>query len=243
MSDLMKKFFPNGAPKIIEVAFKHGYGEAIMDLNKKVYFNDELSFSPIILESIQALCLSSCENEYCAVMHTRGLITHGFSLDEVRHLIEHHRLPTWVEESQTWNPVLRKVSTLFTEPMLASALYVSMEEHLTPRQVADVGGVVAFSLLHKFLLEFYPDEIVIDDEPILFQTVDQGPELISYFRDRLGTMHPMYAICCLCKDVQTADSWTPIERALSKLPPGAVFSHGMCETCGARARRDLSRLR
>jgi hypothetical protein len=57
-----------------------------MALNQKVYFNNKLSFSPAICEAIQTLYLSRFENQYCAVVHARGLVCEGSALADVERL-------------------------------------------------------------------------------------------------------------------------------------------------------------
>lgn len=234
MSDLMRKYYPNGAPIIIQVAFKHGYGPAIIELNQKVYFNENLSFSPLILEAIQAVCLSSCENDYCTVMHTRGLISLGFELDDVRRLIEYQKLPDSTPDREIWERSLRRIATLFREPELAAYLYDRLREDHDESTVTEIGGVVAFALLHKFLLEFYCAEINIDQEPILFKTIDCGAELIAYFTKMRGKVYPVYTICCSCKDVKVKEGWVAVERVLPHCSADAAFSHGLCPSCGRK---------
>ena len=82
--ELMERYYPHGAPIIIRVGFEHGYGRALVELNRKVYFNESLHFSAQIMEAIQGIVLSRCENKYCLVMHMRGLIASGFHLGRHR---------------------------------------------------------------------------------------------------------------------------------------------------------------
>lgn len=238
-SDLLNKYYPGGAPIIIQVAFKHGYGASILDLNKKVYFNQELSISPVILEAIQAVCLVSCENSYCVVMHARGLISQGFTLDDIQRLVRFQELPKWVERREIWEPSLRRIATIFREPEVASHLYKSLLEFHSVDEQEEIGGIVAFSLLHKFLLEFYKDEIRIDDEPILFKTIDCGEELIAFFRNQPNEGQAVYTICCMCKDLRGKDGWIPVESALAGIPADATFSHGLCKSCFTRLYSDM----
>ena len=232
--ELMSKYYPGGAPIIIQVAFKYGYGPAIVELNKKVYFNKNISCSPLIREAIQAVCLSNCENDYCTVMHTRGLSALGLTLDDVKALIEFQRLPTAVEGREIWEPSLRTITTIFREPQLAARLYSGLTKYHDERQLEDIGGIIAFSLLHKFLLEFYSDEIDITQEPILFKTIDCADELIAYFNKNSAKDLPLYSMCCICKDVRGKHGWIPIETALREIPAEATFSHGFCESCVER---------
>lgn len=232
--ELLAKYYPGGAPLIIQVAFDNGYGPAIIELNKKVYFNDELSFSPAILEAIQCLCLSSCENKYCAIMHARGMITQGFTLEDVQQLVELQRLPEFVAEREKWESSLRRIATLFRQPKVAPFLSKSLEEFHTPEEIEDIAAVVAFSLLHKFLLEFYSEEMDIEREPILFATVDCGSELIQYYTAGVEAGQPLFTLCCMCKDVKGHHGWIPIEQAMEGLPQGTRFSHGICQRCVER---------
>ena len=231
----MSKWYPSGAPKIIQVAFKYGYGTAIVDLNQRVYFDPEPRFSPAIREAIQGLCLSSCANQYCAIMHARGLVAEGFSLNAVKRLVEFQELPDFVEDKTTWEISLRRIAAIFREPGTAERLYASLKELHSDEVIHRIGATVAFSILHKFLLELYSDEIVIEDEPILFQTVDCGTELISYFTEYRQQQTAVYSLCFSCKDLKAADGWLPIERALASLPLEARFSHGVCPRCTERA--------
>jgi hypothetical protein len=159
----------------------------------------------VIREAIQGLCLTSCANKYCAVMHARGLIAEGFSLAEVKRLVESQELPAKVPERGQWEVTLRRVRIIFREPQLAPKLYKTLLAHHSAQEVADIGAVIAFSLLHKFLLEMYSDEILIAEEPILFKTVDCGPELIQYFSHSEREQVPWVTLCCMCKDVKNKD--------------------------------------
>lgn|GEM_PF-4038477 len=239
MNKLMSKYYPTGAPIIIQVAFKYGFGPAIIELNKKVYFNQSLTFPALFREAIQGLCLSHCENQYCTIMHARGLISEGFTFDEVKHLVAFHRLPDWVPNRRIWEPSLSRISDLFQEPQLASTLYASLSQYLTTNQIEDVGGVIAFSLLHKFLLERYSNEIDISQEPILSQTVDCEFELIKFFTKQDGKLETTYTICCICKAVKGDSCWIPIEQALHELSPKSQFSHGFCESCAEQWRYEV----
>jgi len=240
-NDQLAQYYPDGAPIIIQVAFKYGYGPSIIELNKKVYFNDSLSFSPVIREAIQGLWLSHCENQYCTVMHARGLITEGFTLEEVKNLVAFHRLPASVSERNIWEPSLARVYHLAREPLIAPTLYSSLTEYLSDEQLDDVSGVIAFSLLHKFLLERYSSEIRIEEEPILFQTVDCGQELINLLNDQERPAEYMHVICSLCKALKTTSSWMPIEVAINDLKPDCQFSHGLCESCATNWKASFER--
>ncbi|MEM7157480.1 MAG: hypothetical protein AAF799_31850 [Myxococcota bacterium] len=229
---LLQRWYSGGAPIIIQVAFKYGYGPAIVELNQKVYFNENLSFSRALMEAVQCVCLSACENQYCAIMHARGLMTHGFSLEEVKNLAMHQTLPESFEDKSKWEHTLRRVATIFREAQSSAHLYKTLAEFHSPEVIEEIGGIIAFSLLHKFLLELYSDEIQIEDEPSLFATVDQPRELISFFmtegdRERVPTL----TLCTLCKDVKSSQGWVPIESALNDIPADATFSHGLCERC------------
>ena len=220
MEDLLNHYFPDGAPIIVQVAFKYGYGPALMELNKKVYLNHDLSFSSQIVEAIQALCLSSCKNKYCAVMHSRGLISQGFTLEDAKRLVELQRLPSSVEDRERWEDSLRRVATLFREPQAAPYLRNSLTETNSASEIEDIGGIIAFSWLHKFLLEFYSDEIRIEQEPILFETISCGSELIHFFSQYGDSSRPTFILCCMCKDIKSTDEWLPIEASASDLAPG-----------------------
>jgi len=227
----IEEYYPGGAPIIIQVAFKHGYGPAIVELNKKVYFNDDLSISAPVMEAIQGLCLSSCDNQYCAIMHARGMITAGLTLEEVQRLIELQQLPDSIPNKEPWEHTLRRIAAIFRDPYAAPHLYRSLSEFQDDRTIEEIGGIVAFSLLHKFLLEMYDEEIKIDEEPILFETVDCGSELISFFSKQLDKTVPVYTICSICNDLKGEQGWVPIEKTLSDVPADAIFSHGVCEKC------------
>ena len=231
MAYQLDEFYPNGAPIIIQVAFRHGYGPAIVELNRKVYFNDRLSIAPPILEAIQGLCLSSCDNQYCAVMHARGMVAAGFDLEDVKRLVLYQDLPDWVADREKWQHSLRRVAAIFRTPQAAPQLYRSLSEFHPREVIEEIGGIVAFSLLHKFLLEIYSDEIDIKKEPILFRSVDCGAELISFFMQRRGRQLQTFSICSICKDVKSESGWLPVEHALADLPAGAHFSHGICPKC------------
>ncbi|HIG54181.1 MAG TPA: hypothetical protein EYG11_19170 [Candidatus Latescibacteria bacterium] len=49
--------------------------------------------SPQIRETIQGLCLSSCENQYGSIMHARGMIEQGFDYEDMKQLVAFQRLP------------------------------------------------------------------------------------------------------------------------------------------------------
>ena len=229
--NLLEQYYPGGAPIIIQVAFKYGYGPAIIELNKKVYFNDQLSLPPLICEAIQGVCLSSCENQYCTIMHARGLITEGFSLDDVKRLVELQQLPEFVLDKAKWEHSLRRIAIIFRETQPAAHLYKTLTEFHSIEVIEEIGGVIALSLLYKFLLELYSDEINIEDEHILFQTVDCPTELITFFSRFRGKSVPTFTLCTLCKDVKSQKGWIPIEMALNTIPPEADFSHGVCNRC------------
>jgi len=229
--ELLDRHYPGGAPIIIKVGFRHGYGPALVELNRKVYFNDQLAFSREMMEAIQGIVLSHCENEYCLVMHMRGLIAAGFSLEEIEQLVAYHKLPDRVPDSLRWQVTLQRISTLCREPRLAVELYDSLRELHDEHVVDDIAGVVAFSLLHKFLLEAYSAEIVIEEEPILFATIDCGAELIKAMKRHGSRKVPMFTLCCVCKAIKGHSGWMPIERAIAEIPGDTVFSHGFCEEC------------
>ncbi|MEM7234541.1 MAG: hypothetical protein AAF517_20350 [Planctomycetota bacterium] len=229
--ELLHQSYPSGAPIIIQVAFKYGYGPAIVELNRKVYFNEEPLFSDVIREALQGVILSSCENKYCLAMHMRGLVAEGFSLAEVRTLIDTQTLPERIDDHLRWGTTLRRLSTISREGRVAMHLYDGLRKIHSDEVVDAIGGVVAFSLLHKVLLDLYPDEIRIEEEPILFRTIDCGDELIRAVTEIQGVEHPLYTLCCVCKDVKLESGWIPIERALPQIPSDAAFSHGYCGGC------------
>lgn len=231
---LLQRHYPGGAPIIIQVAFVHGYGEAIVELNKKVYFNEQPLLSPVIREAIQGVCLSSCENQYCVIMHSRGLITEGFTLDDIERLVTRQTLPKFVPDRAEWEHSLRRIATIFREPRPAAHLYKSLAEFHDGEVIEEIGGVIAFSLLHKFLLELYSEEIDIEQEPILFKTIDEPQALISFFMKIEGKDVPTLTLCSLCKDVKSGERWRPIETVLHDIPSDAAFSHGICEKCFER---------
>ena len=229
--ELLDRYYPSGAPIIIQVAFKYGYGPAIVELNKKVYFNEQLSFSPEIREALQGIVLSHCENKYCLVMHMRGLIAAGFTLNEVEALVTRFELPERLPNATKWSATLQRISALCAEPRVAPRLYASLAD-LHPRSVIDeIGGVVAFSLLHKVLLDLYPSQILIEDEPILFATIDCGEELIQSMTRRGDEEYPLVQLCCVCKAIEARSGWVPIEQALGELERETCFSHGFCPRC------------
>ena len=134
--------FPERRALIVQVAFARGYGPALMALNEKVYFNADLGLSPLILEAIQCACLSSCDNRYCAIMHARGMVTHGLSLEEVRHFAVSQELPERVPESPRWSAVLRRIHILFRTPEIAPNLS-SLRGVLQPGEQREVEDVIA----------------------------------------------------------------------------------------------------
>ena len=229
-SEPIEVYFPNGAPIIVQVAFARGYGPALMALNEKVYFNADLGLSPLILEAIQCACLSSCDNRYCAIMHARGMVTHGLSLEEVRHFAVSQELPERVPESPRWSAVLRRIHILFRTPEIAPNLYTSLRGMLQPGEQREMEDVIAFALLHKFLLEAFYKEIDIASERILFDTVDCGHELIETFTQG-PRPRSVLTICCACKDLKTAEGWVPIEHVVARIFDDHVFSHGLCPKC------------
>lgn len=227
-------YYPDGAPKIVQVAFERGYGPAMMELNKWAYFHPAPSFSTVILEAIQAVCLSHCENKYCAIMHSRGLVVEGFTVSEIKDLIAFQRLPERIPDRLKWEPVLSRIYHLSRETQIAPRLYATLSETLTEQEVDDVGGVIAFSMLHKYLLERYAKDIRIQDEPILFNTIEYGFELIRFFESFEGREEAVYTLCCLCKAVKTDRVWMPIEHTLPHLPRHCHFSHGFCPACAEK---------
>ena len=90
------------------------------------------------------------------------------------------------------------------------------------------------------MLEVYSDEILSDEEPILLETVDCGPELIEYFNNTDRAQAPWVTRCCICKDVKNKNEWVPAERAIISLPPDTQFSHGLCERCLRKSQLELS---
>ena len=101
---------------------------------------------------------------------------------------------------------------------------------LQPEEQKEVEDIIAFSLLHKFLLEAFYKEIDIASERILFDTVDCGHELIETFTQG-PKPRSVLTICCACKDVKTSEGWVPIEHVVSRIFDDHVFSHGLCPKC------------
>jgi hypothetical protein len=224
-------------PRIIEVAFKDGYGRAIVELNKSVYFNDKPTLSPIIREALQALYLCVCENQYCTVMHTRGLITLGFSLDDVKNLIENKSLPKSVPEHMRWESIIRVVPVIANEASVSSKLFDFIRGLCSPEEAREVEATIAFAALHRFLLEAYSDEIQIEEEPILVKTIDCADALIQFINQHAKRNSPIITICSLCKDIKTNEGeWIPIESVIEKLREVPKFSHGVCDSCIPRWR-------
>ena len=121
-----------------------------------------------------------------------------------------------------------------SEARLAPRLYESLAELHSPEVIEDIGGVIAFSLLHQVLLDLYSSEIVIEQEPILFRTIDCGEELVRRCTRVDKEEVPIYSLCCLCKDIRVRSGWIPIERVVGEIESDAVFSHGFCERCAER---------
>ena len=114
---------------------------------------------------------------------------------------------------------------------MAADLYAGLHELHEPHIVEDIEGVLAFALMHKFLLEAFSKEIVIQQEPILYSTIDCAAELISVLVEYSGAQRPLFTICCECKALKGRAGWLPFEQAIGDISSNALFSHGYCESC------------
>ncbi|MCH9672589.1 MAG: hypothetical protein K0U93_14205 [Gammaproteobacteria bacterium] len=227
-------YYPNGLPIVVRVAIEKGYGGPFLDLKSKVMNIPNEVLSPQLIEAIQVLCLSACENQYCTVMHCRGLIALGYSMADVRTLVEFQRLPADTPHRDVWENSLRRIAAAFRGPQIASTLYYSLEEFHTAKEIEAIASAVAFSMFHKFLLEAYTREIDIEAESLLFTAIDCGRELIDYLERTSKQCTNIVALCTICKDIRLETEWIPIERALHSLPADAQFSHAVCDRCVGR---------
>ena len=230
--ELLERYFPDGNLSILlRVAFDRGYGPTLMPLVEKIFLSGEFSLPPVITEAVQVLAHSTCQNKYCAVFHAAGLVALGFSLAEVQALVERQTLPDHFPERERWEPTLRRVTTQFHTPELSGALFAQLALHHQAKELEDLGALLAFCSLDRFVLEFHSTEIDVTQESMVFDRVGCARELVQYFTEERGNPVAIFMLCCRCKDVLTSAGWTPIEGALAEIPGDARFSHGYCSAC------------
>lgn len=233
--EFLEKHFGEKEPSVLlRVAFEHGYGPSLIPLLERVFLDPEFSLPREVTEAVQVLAHSACQNKYCAVFHATALMSTGFSLEEVQALVERQILPERVEGRERWEPTLRRIVTLFHTPDVAQPLYSQLVRRHKGRERDDLGALLAFCSLDRFVLEFHSGEIDVKLEPIVFEMSPSAPDLIAYFTSEKDKKLPTVALCCMCKDVQTTDGWMPIEQALVHIPGESRFSHGYCPTCTER---------
>ena len=230
--ELLDEHFPDGPPSVLlRVAFERGYGPTLMPLVERIFLSGTFGLPPVITEAVQVLAHSTCRNKYCAVFHACGLVRLGFDVDQVQALVERQALPASFADRERWEPTLRRVATLFATPELAGPMYAQLGERHAGQELEELGALLAFCSLDRFVLEFHSGEVDVREEPIVFEMVAEAPELITYFMREDDRQVAIYSICCRCKDVLTTDGWAPVEQALSAIPPDARFSHAYCPAC------------
>ena len=229
---LMHQTHPEEVPLAIEVAFRHGYGRAFIELNKNVYAKHDAVLPYEVREAFLGLHLSVCDNKYCTIMHFGELIYLGWTLDEVTLLIESHRLPDRIEDRERWQKICSVIPIIAAEPYAAGTMFNLIRTLTSEAEADEISGVIAYSGLLRFLLECYPEAIDIEKEAMLHEMVDCADELTRYVHSFGERQRPMVTLCTICKDVKVSETeWRPVERVIHSLEPNFEFSHGCCPTC------------
>lgn len=210
----INKLFGDKVPIVVTVAFKHGLGTALMELNRSVYLNEKNTIPVSVLESIQGLLMSRCENNYCQMMHTNSLVELGASFDEIKLLIEEARLPLSSQVDSKWQDVLILCFYQFRKKTPDSEIDEGLKSLLSENEYQDLRMLFCFIELHYFILNHFKDEVNIGLESILLGEPERVKKLKTYTSalDN-GKTEEVYTLCSVCKDIKQDDnSWMPIEN-------------------------------
>ncbi len=218
---------------ILRVALEKGYGPTLLPLLKEIYMSDAFNIPNVVVEAIQVLAHAQCENQYCAVFHAVNLIDLGFSEQELLEFVNTQQLPERFGDLGGFRNSLRLIAAQFNSPALAKQLNSQLKKLHTDSEMADLGTLLAFCHLDRFILEFFSDEIDVDSEPM----ITERPSFTESIKVTLGKFQdiesPIVTLCSVCKSVKTEEQehWIPIETAIPQIPITALFSHGYCPTC------------
>lgn len=225
------RLYPSGIPQIVDIAVRHGYGVPFLELKRLVAEESEQSIPVAVCEAIRAVCLSRCENEYCLVMHSVGLVLEGFSLAELKALVEFHQLPAFVPRREDWERTIKLISAAFENETLTGTLRHSLRELHDEKTIELLAHVSAFAHFHRFLMQCFGDEFDVRTEPRVLALGAEAESLLAFASTAKFAERPIVTICSMCKDVRTPQGWVPIERMIGEIPGQAQFSHGLCERC------------
>lgn len=172
-----------------------------------------------------------CDNRYCAVFHAVNMVDLGLDPKEVKALIESQQLPSRYSDLKRWEKSLQLIAVQFHSPATANTLFSQLARFHEGQELADLGALIAFCNLDRFILEFFSEEIDLHAEPMIVERASYSDDLVLSFTEIRGEEKPIVTMCSVCKAIQTEDKWLPIEEAIPKIPGNALFSHGYCPPC------------
>lgn len=229
---MLETLFPDADYSIIfRVALDNGYAPTLLPLLDKIYLSENFSIPDIVMEGIQVLAHAQCENQYCAVFHAVNLMEMGFSEGELIELVNTQAIPERYRELATWQGTLRLVATQFNSPSLAKQLNAQLKKIHTEQELSDLGILLAFCHLDRFVLEYFSDEIELTNEPMITERSSFTETIALKLAEFQGSKAPVVTICSVCKSIKTEDGWISIETAIPQIPVTAFFSHGLCPPC------------
>ena len=229
---LLDQYFPDHDLSIIlKVAFENGYAKTLVPLLDRVYFNQTFSIPPIIVDAAQVLAHAICDNNYCAVFHSVNMVDLGFDPGEVKTLIQSQQLPSRYTDLKRWEETLQLIAVQFQSPSTANALFSKLAHLHKGQELSDLGALIAFCNLDRFILEFFSDEIDLHAEPMIVERAAYSDDLVLSFTQIHGEEKPIVGMCSVCKAIETKHAWLAIEEAIPKIPGNALFSHGYCPSC------------
>ena len=229
---LLDQYFPDHNLSIIlKVAFENGYAKTLIPLLDRIYFSQTFSIPTIVVEAAQVLAHAICDNRYCAVFHAVNMVDLGLDPKEVKALIERQQLPSRYSDLKRWEKSLQLIAVQFHSPATANTLFAQLAHFHEGQELADLGALIAFCNLDRFILEFFSEEIDLHAEPMIIERASYSDDLVLSFTEIRGEEKPIVTMCSVCKAIQTEDKWLPIEEAIPKIPGNALFSHGYCPPC------------
>ena len=228
---LLERIYPDQNMSALQrAAFKHGYAKSLWSLIDRMDRPD-FSIPMIITEAVQVLAHSICDNRYCAVFHSFNMIDLGYNEAEVLTILETQQLPERDQVLKRWETTLRLLAVHFQAPSTSNSLFAQLARHHNDQELEDLGVLIAYCNLDRFILEYFSDEIDLRSEPRIVKRASFTNDLLMSFTTFQGKKKPIVTLCSLCKSVQTEQGWIVIEEAIPKIPGNALFSHGYCPPC------------
>ena len=189
---LLDQYFPDHNLSIIlKVAFENGYAKTLIPLLDRIYFSQTFSIPTIVVEAAQVLAHAICDNRYCAVFHAVNMVDLGLDPKEVKALIERQQLPSRYSDLKRWEKSLQLIAVQFHSPATANTLFSQLARFHEGQELADLGALIAFCNLDRFILEFFSEEIDLHAEPMIVERASYSDDLVLSFTEIRGEEKPL----------------------------------------------------